>query len=270
MPFSSCLAYIVKVTYSVDCQILQEKSQLLRDSMLFRDDSGTTIEGTCLNKRKPALNEQLAFLSVKHSVYLTELFEAIVSARKNGEADCEALKIEYRGSVADEAIILITKERQVIAQFRVKEILLERKDPDFENWLSVDQTRTQITTREAATGNIRWIDDLRHGMKRVSVEAEIVEITKPTLVHTQYGNNVMLTNAAIADHTGKIKLCLWNEQADNIKLGDSVQITDGSVTSFKGQKQLRLGRKGTINVMETNIANVKREYSEPAKSILFN
>lgn len=225
-----------------------------------------------MNYRKPVLGEHLAFLSVKYGVYLSELFEAVVLARKTGKATCEALEIEYRGSVGGEAIILITKESRVVVQFRVPEELLVRKDINFESWMDTDQIRRQIArqgTEHNTEGEPRPIQDLRHGMKKVSVEGQIIEAAKATLVHTQYGNNVMLTNAWIEDHTGKIKLCLWNEQADYVKVGDAVQIRDGSVTTFRGERQLRLGRKGTINVVQAAVIRVKREYAESARNALY-
>jgi replication factor A1 len=226
----------------------------------------------CLNFRKPVLGEHLAFLSVKYGVYLAELFEAVVSARKTGEANCETLKIEYRGSVAGEAIILITQESRVVVQFRVAEELLVRKDINFESWMDTDQIRKQIArqdTEHISKGEPRPIQNLRHGMKKVNVEGRITEAAKATLVHTQYGNNVMLTNTWIEDQTGKIKLCLWNEQADSVKVGDDVQIRDGSVTTFRGERQLRLGRKGTINIMQAGAVNVKREFAESARNAIY-
>ena len=93
------------------------------------------------------------------------------------------------------------------------------------------------------------IQDLRHGMKKVNVEAEVLETPKPSLVHTRYGNSAMVTNAWIADETGKIKLCLWNEQANYITMGDIMQIKNASVTAFKGERQLCLGKTGTVTVL---------------------
>jgi replication factor A1 len=58
-----------------------------------------------------------------------------------------------------------------------------------------------------------------------------------------------VTNAWVADETGRIKLCLWNEQADLVNVGDTVQIKNASVSTFKGERQLRLGKKGTVNVL---------------------
>jgi len=238
--------------------------------MLFQDNSGISHgEGTSLNNRKPILGEQLAFLSVKYSVYLSELFEAIVSARKTGEASCQELKIAYRGSVANEAIILITEEDKVVMQFRAAEELLSRKDIAFDCWMDTDKVRKQIARRGTTSGENNRIQDLRPGMKKVNVEAEIIEIAQPLPLRTQYGNNVVLTNAWVADQTGKIRLCLWNEQADSVKLGDSIQMKNVSVSSFRGERQLRLGKKGTLNIMQSAIPNVSREHEQTSRNILF-
>jgi replication factor A1 len=209
---------------------------------------------------------------VKYSVYLAELFEAIVEARRVGEANCETLKIEYRGSVAGEAILLITKEGKVIMQFRAGEEFLLRKDINFERWMDTEQIHRQIARQysaQAGSGEPRRIQDLRHGLKKVCVEAEITEKCIPMIVHTQYGNNVQLTNASISDQTGKIKLCLWNEQADFAKVGDAIRIEGASVTTFKGERQLRLGKKGTIIVMQKIAPHADRAVVENPRNILF-
>jgi replication factor A1 len=154
-------------------------------------------------------------------------------------------------------------------QFRADEELLSRKDIAFEGWMDTDKIRKQIARHGTASGETNRIQDLRPGMKKVNVEAEIIEIAKPLPLRTQYGNNVVLTNAWVADQTGKIRLCLWNEQADFIKLGDAIQMKNVSVSSFKGEKQLRLGKKGTMNIMQNAIPNVNREPAQTSRNMLF-
>ena len=188
---------------------------------------------------------------MKYNVYVGELFEAIVSARKTGEAACEDLKIEYRGTIEGEAIILITKEDIVVMQFRVAEELLLRKNISFESWMDTDKIRKQISRQNTAPHLVKLVQDLRHGMKKVNVDAHVLETAKAVLVHTQYGNSAFVTNAWIGDETGKIKLCLWNEQASLVTVGDAIQIKNASVSSFKGERQLRLGKKGTINILQS-------------------
>jgi hypothetical protein len=202
-----------------------------------------------LNRKRTPIIEQLAFLSVKHSVYLAELFQALVSARETGKSVCMELTVAYRGSINDEASFLITKHNNVVTQFHVAEEFLSKKNICFENWMDTDKIRKQMSRPNRASHLSILVQDLRHGMKRVTVEAEVLETPKPSLIHT-YGTSAMVTNAWIADETGKIKLCLWNEQANSVVEGDTIQIKNAAVSTFKGERLLRLGKTGIINVLQ--------------------
>jgi replication factor A1 len=92
-------------------------------------------------------------------------------------------------------------------------------------------------------------------MKKVSLKAEVIEIAKPMLVFTRFGNYATVTNALIADKTGQIKLCLWNEQIDSISIGETIQIENASISTFRGERQLRIGKKGILHSVESMIAN---------------
>jgi replication factor A1 len=222
-----------------------------------------------LNRKKPTITEHLAFLSVKHCVYLAELFQALVSAREIGKSVCMDLRVEYRGSIDDEAIFLITKDNNVVVQFRVAEEFLLKKDMPFESWMDTDKIRKQMSRQNLAPRLSTLVQDLRHGMKKVNVEAEVLETPKPSLVHTQYGNSAMLTNAWIADETGKIKLCLWNEQANSVAEGDTIQIKNAAVSTFKGERQLRLGKTGTINVLQNRATKAKQQPKDISKNMIY-
>ena len=211
-----------------------------------------------MNFKKPTIIEHLAFLSIKHDVYISELYQALVSARENEKSVCGCLEIEFRGKAANQAIFLITKTNKVIVQFRVDETFLLRKDICFESWMDTDKIRKQAA-RHNPDHHSMLIHDLRHGMNKVNIRAEILSIEKPQTVHTQYGNSVNLTNAVIGDETGKVRLCLWGEQTASIVEGDSVQINHASVRTYKKERQLSLGRKGTIEVLPTNKANTEKQ-----------
>lgn len=209
-----------------------------------------------MNRKRTPIIEQLAFLSVKHGVYLAELFQALVSARETGKSVCMELTVEYRGSINDEASFLITKHNNVVTQFHVAEEFLSKKNICFENWMDTDKIRKQMSRPNRTPHLAVLVQDLRHGMKRVTVEAEVLESPKSSLIHT-YGTSVMVTNAWIGDETGKIKLCLWNEQANSVVEGGTIQIKNAAVSTFKGERLLRLGRTGIINVLQNRGAQIK-------------
>ena len=93
------------------------------------------------------------------------------------------------------------------------------------------------------------IKDLKDGMKRVEVEAKVVDKQGPREVLSRYKDVVhRVANATISDGTGNIKLTLWNDQIDQVNLDDNVKIENGYVTSFRGEIQLNVGRYGKLSI----------------------
>jgi hypothetical protein len=206
-----------------------------------------------LRQKKSTLGEHLALLSVKYSVYPNEVFQALVTAQKNEHATCGGLNIEYRGKVKNETIFLITKETDVVAQFRVDEEFLNRKDNPFESWMSTEKIRKKMA-KQNTESIYTQVRDLRAGMKRVNLKAKVHEIPKPAQVHTQFGNTVMVVNALVGDETGKIKLCLWEAQINSVAVGDHIELRNGQVCVFRGEKQLRLGKNGALTILPAKTA----------------
>ena len=86
-------------------------------------------------------------------------------------------------------------------------------------------------------------------MRRVTVEAKVVEKGEPRQVRSRYKDETYtVADAVIADETGSIKLTLWNEQIDQVDVNNTVKIENGYVTSFKGEIQLNVGRFVTLSV----------------------
>ena len=206
--------------------------------------------------KNPSIIEHLAFLSVKYKVFLADLFKALVSARKTGDSKCDELTVEYRGSFSGQAVFLITKATKVVVQFRVDEDFLARKNVAFDSWMDTDKIRHQIAKQHLSSSSV-LIENLRHGMKKVNLEVQVLEVSKPITVHTHYGNNVLLTNTCVGDDTGKIKLCLWGDRVDSVVVGSTIQLKNASVFTYKGERQLRLGKLGTLNVVPSVSDKIK-------------
>ncbi len=86
-------------------------------------------------------------------------------------------------------------------------------------------------------------------MKRVSIEAKVTEKTDTREVKSRFKDETyQVAEAIIADETGTVKLTLWNEQIDQVKVDDVVKIENGYVTSFKGEIQLNIGKYGQLTV----------------------
>lgn len=207
-----------------------------------------------MKSKKPTLEDQLAFISAQHGIYPTELFQALIQSKEHGKSACEDLTVEYRGSVNNEAIFLITKDCKVIAQFRVPEETLSRKDVSFDNWMDTNRVRKEIAKQNPAPTHMK-IENLRVGMKKVNVIAKVLETSEPSKVHTQFRDNALVSNAWIGDETGKIMLCLWDKQVNAVSVGDHIEVKNAHVAMFKAEKQLRLGKNGTITISENSLLN---------------
>jgi replication factor A1 len=93
------------------------------------------------------------------------------------------------------------------------------------------------------------IKELRNGMKRVNVEAKVMEKGNPREVMSRFKDETYtVADAVVADETGSIKLTLWNEQIDQVNVNDTIKIENGYVTSFKGEIQLNVGKYGKMTV----------------------
>jgi replication factor A1 len=210
-----------------------------------------------MKPKKPTLEDQLSFISAQHNIYPTELFQALIQAKENGKSVCEDLTVEFRGSVNDQAIFLIKKGDNVISQFRVSEEMLSKTDVSFDNSMETSRVRKEIAKQTPTPSHFK-IGDLKEGMKKVNVFAEVLQTSEPSKVHTQFRDNALVSNAWIGDETGKVMLCLWDQQVNAVSMGDCIEVRNAHVASFKGEKQLRLGKNGTITRLE------KPLNSEPA------
>lgn len=109
----------------------------------------------------------------------------------------------------------------------------------------------QPETEKVLTGELKLkIKELQTGLKRVEVEASVVEKGNPRQVQSKFGNETYnISDAVVQDETGTIKLTLWNEQIDQVNVGDKIKIENGYVTSFKGEVQLNVGKYGKLTVL---------------------
>jgi len=192
-------------------------------------------------------SEYLALLTVKYEVDADKFFNALISAGKNRKSKCGSLSIECRDKQNNKVIFLITQGSKVVAQFKIpEEFLLKRNNPIKE--VQATYLSEKYSMRKGRTSQSFQIKDLRVGMKKVNLEAKVVEISKPKFVVTRFGNHASVANVMVSDGTGKIKLCLWNDQISSVEVGDTVQIENARVASFRNERQMRVGRKGILRV----------------------
>jgi len=86
-------------------------------------------------------------------------------------------------------------------------------------------------------------------MKQVTIEAKVIEKSDPREVMARFKDETYkVATAIISDETGKIKLTLWNDQINQVKVNDTVKVENGYISSFRGEIQLNIGRYGKLTV----------------------
>jgi len=92
------------------------------------------------------------------------------------------------------------------------------------------------------------ISELKAGQGNVTVEGEITEVQQARTFE-KFGKSGKVANAILKDDSGQIKLSLWNEQIDQIKVGSKIRISNGYVSEWNGTLQLTTGKLGKLEVI---------------------
>ena len=86
-------------------------------------------------------------------------------------------------------------------------------------------------------------------MKHLDIEGKVTDKSETREVTSRFKNETYkVASAVIADETGTVKLTLWNEQIDQVNVGNIVKIENGYVSSFRGEIQLNIGKFGKLTV----------------------
>jgi replication factor A1 len=191
--------------------------------------------------------ENLAGIAMLHKVGSNEFFDRIVEAWNHDGSECGQLTIKCRKRTRNSAIFLFTNGRKIVAQFPISNAILQGKN-QLESY--TETILAQTPSVKNFKGVTSKICDLKVGMKKVSLKAEMLEIPESRIVQTRYGTTACVSNALIRDETGSMKMSLWNRQINMVHKGDVIDVKNGEVALFSGERQLRLGRSGSLSVIE--------------------
>ncbi len=207
-------------------------------------------------KQKKTAGTSLAYLTVKYDIHPDIIFCALLSAKETGKAKCGPLLVEYRGKIDNQNYYLFKEDTEVVSQFPVPEELLARQMNPIRNYMEADMVQNYKPDGPQET-IYSQIQELRAGKTHINLKAKVTNISKPQHVNTQFGNKIPMAKALLKDETGEINLCLWKEQVNAIAPGDQIEIENAKVQEFMGKKQLTLGSKGTIKIIQKTKAKTK-------------
>ncbi len=92
------------------------------------------------------------------------------------------------------------------------------------------------------------IKDLQARQGQVDLIAEVTE-KGDVREFQKFGKTGRVCNAKIKDATGEMSLTLWNEQIDQVKVGNKIHIINGWVSEWQGEKQLTTGKFGQLEIV---------------------
>ena len=91
------------------------------------------------------------------------------------------------------------------------------------------------------------LSELKPRQGKVDVTVEVTEVGEAREFE-RFGKTGKVATATVKEDSGEMKLTLWNEDVDKVKVGDKVKITNGYVNEFQGEAQLTAGRFGTLEI----------------------
>ena len=92
------------------------------------------------------------------------------------------------------------------------------------------------------------IKDLQARQGQVDLIAEVAE-KGDIREFEKFGKKGRVCNAKIKDVTGEMFLTLWNEQIEQVKVGNKIHIINGWVSEWQGEKQLTTGKFGQLEIV---------------------
>lgn len=184
----------------------------------------------------------VAQVAAKYSLEPGSLLDAFTEAWMHEQFQYEKLEIVCRKVDQGFATFLITCGDKVVCQFPVGIEILQEPE-HFKSYIPT----ISVPIRKDDSVK-KSISDLRNNMRAITVKGRILEIPPKRLVGTRFGGSAFVSNVLLADETGAIRLSLWNNQIEEVAVGDTVNIEKASVTLFCGEPQLRIGRSGIMSV----------------------
>jgi len=192
----------------------------------------------------------LFYVSKKYGLEPHNFFNCFFDAWTHERSSYKDISIQCRQKTKDDGVFLVTQDQKVITQLRLTGATLKHL-PEIDVESPPWNEYTALNEMEKSIPVDMKVKDVNSGVKWVNLKARVVEKPIARTVFSRYGNNpVGVSNSTISDDTGSIKLPLWNSQISMVSIGDTVQIENGRVRTFRGELQVSVGKSGKLTVIE--------------------
>jgi replication factor A1 len=104
------------------------------------------------------------------------------------------------------------------------------------------------------------IEELTPQSRRVNVTVKVIAMNPVRDVTSRRdGSSHRVAEALVADETGSILLTLWNETIDEVREGETYDVRNGYITTFRGSMRLTTGRYGSLTSSDEIIDEVNED-----------
>ncbi|MFW6321590.1 MAG: single-stranded DNA binding protein [Halohasta sp.] len=127
------------------------------------------------------------------------------------------------------------------------EVSVDKAEPDDEAEVDVEVL------------DVHRVEDLSLGLSDVTLKGRILDVGTVRTFDRNDGSEGRVSNLAVGDPTGRIRVTMWDEKADRVEdlqAGESVEIVDGYVKERDGSLELHVGSRGAVEPLEEEIEYV--------------
>jgi replication factor A1 len=146
-------------------------------------------------------------------------------------------------------------------QLEVGDVLRIKGRPK-EGYNGIEVSVDQVEVDEDETVDVQVqdeyrIDDLSLGISDVTLVGELLSTEDVRTFDRDDGSEGKVSNLVLGDETGRVRVTLWDEQADRapeLDPGTVVEIVDGYVRERDGSLELHVGDRGEVAEVDEDVA----------------
>jgi len=92
--------------------------------------------------------------------------------------------------------------------------------------------------------------EVKPEMRKIDLELKIVEMEEPRTYTSRTGREGRVITAVGEDDSGRIKVSLWDNDIDRVKVGNKIRISNGYSRLFRNEVYVSSGIYGKLEVIE--------------------
>ncbi|WP_265109741.1 single-stranded DNA binding protein [Halosolutus halophilus] len=126
--------------------------------------------------------------------------------------------------------------------------------------VSVDDVEPDPDTEiDVQVADTHTAEDLSLGLSNVNLVGLVLDTDSVRTFERDDGSEGKVSNLTLGDSTGRVRVTLWDEQADQaeeLATGTTVEVVDGYVRERDGSLELHVGNRGAIEEVDEDVEYV--------------